>query len=426
MAGTPTAPPDPTWWRILILFTLAGFIESMFWGQITTFTPLYLPQLGVALADVPGWLGTISVVSGVLGIPFLPLWGALADRYARQPVIVRSFVVHLIAGTLALLAGNVWVFVLARAMGSFALGNSGLMMTTLAERTPRPRVGLAFAVMNGGAPVGAFLGPLIGGPIVDTWGFRALMGLDMALMVGCIAGMAWGYRDHFVGTDRGPLLRMAWASVDIVWRAPRLRLLFPALFLLFAGRMLALTYVAVAVGTLYHGTDLATAVGLVVGAGGFAALVVSPLVGALGDRLGHWPVLFAGGALMVALWPLPFFTADLGTFGVAWAAINGVGAGVFAISFNVLADSAAPAVRGRVMSFAYLPVNLGFAVGPAIGSLVTRWSILAIFPTAALLTAGGLAVLALAARAPAPARAGEEGLPARPDDGATGAIAGEG
>jgi hypothetical protein len=35
------------------------------------------------------------------------LWGALADRYARQPVIVRSPVVHLIAAALTLLAGNI-------------------------------------------------------------------------------------------------------------------------------------------------------------------------------------------------------------------------------------------------------------------------------------------------------------------------------
>src|SRR5690349_12134613 len=102
------AVPAPTlasgrgsWRRILVLFTLASFLESMFWGQLTAFTPLYLTHLGVAPADVPGWIGVIGAISGSLGIPFLPLWGALADRYARQPIIVRSFVAHLIAGLLA-------------------------------------------------------------------------------------------------------------------------------------------------------------------------------------------------------------------------------------------------------------------------------------------------------------------------------------
>ena len=56
------------------------------------------------------------------------------------------------------------------------------------------------------------------------------------------------------------------------------------------------------------------------------------------------------------------------------------------------------------MAFAYLPVNVGFMIGPAIGSVVTRASIFAVFPVAALLTLLGLGALVLAARwAPAPA-----------------------
>jgi hypothetical protein len=51
------------------------------------------------------------------------------------------------------------------------------------------------------------------------------------------------------------------------------------------------------------------------------------------------------------------------------------------------------------MSFAYLPVNLGFFLGPAIGSLVTRTSLFAVFPTAAVLTLGGLGLLVVAYRA---------------------------
>ncbi len=377
----------------------------MFWGQMTAFTPLWLPHLGVPVADVPGWLGAIAAVSGSIGIPFLPLWGALADRYSRQPIIIRSFVAHLIAGSLAMIAGNVWVFVAARTMGSFALGNSGLMMTTLSERAPPKRMGLAFSVMNGASPLGAFVGPLIGGPIIDGWGFPTLMGIDVALMIGIILVLTFGYHDQFQGTDRGPLLHMAWASIGIVWQSPRLRALFPALFLLFAGRQLALIYVALAVGVFYHGDQPGTATGLVVGGGGLATLFLSPALGALADRFGHWRVLFLGAGAMVILWPLPFFAPNLVLFGLAWALISGLGAGVFAISFSVLSNSAAPAVRGRVMSFAYLPLNLGGILGPALGSLVTQAAILAVFPTAAVLTGLGVIALAYAARRPALAAA---------------------
>ena len=142
------------------------------------------------------------------GLPFLPFWGALADRYSRQPLIVRSFVAHLLALLLALLAGNVWVFVAGRALMSLALGNTGLMMATLGERVPRGRLGLAFAVLNSAPPLGAFVGPLVGGPLVDAWGFRALLACDVALMLAVILLLTFAYRDTFVAPARRPLLRM--------------------------------------------------------------------------------------------------------------------------------------------------------------------------------------------------------------------------
>jgi len=107
-------------------------------------------------------------------------------------------------------------------------------------------------------------------------------------------------------------------------------------------------------------------------------------------------VLLIGSGLAVFLWPLPGLVVGLLAFGTAWAAINGLTSGVFSISFNVLSSSTSSEVRGRVMSFAYLPVNVGIILGPSIGSLVTRSSVFAVFPTAAVLTAFGVGLLVIA------------------------------
>ena len=381
------------WVWLLALFTFASYIEAMFYGQISAFTPLYLPQLGISQADVAAWTGLTVAISGLVGLPFLPLWGALADRYSRQPIIIRSFFAHLLAAIVALLAGNVWIYVIGRSIMSFSLGNSGLMMTTLSERAPEKRQGLAFSIMNSSAPVGAFIGPLIGGPIVDQWGFRVLLAVDAVLMLVVILALALGYRDSFKGSSKEPLLRMAVDSVRVIVRSPRLRTLFPALVLLFAGWMLAFTYIPLAVTQLYTGSNPASIIGFVMGAGGLIAMFVSPLVGALGDRYGLWRLLFVSAVIEIVLWPIPALSGNLVSFGIAWAALNGIASGVFALSFSVLALSTSSEVRGRVMSFSYLPVNIGSALGPAIGSLVTGTNIFAVFPLAAVLTAVGLLAL---------------------------------
>jgi DHA1 family multidrug resistance protein-like MFS transporter len=376
-------------------------VEAGFWNQMNVFTPLYLPQLGVtAPEDIRAWTGASAAITSLIGLPFLPLWGALADRYARQPVIVRSFVAHLLAGVVALLAGNIWLFLAGRAIQSFALGNSGLMLTTLAERTPQHRVGFAFAVMSGGSPLGAFLGPLLGGPVVDAWGFPALLAIDSVIMLLIILAMTFGYRDSFVGTNRGSLLGMAGDSLAIIWRSPRLRALFPALFMLFAGWMLAFSFITLAVAEVYKGPKeyLGTATGIVVGVGGLVTMVLSPLLGWLADRVGHWRTLFVGSGVLVLLWPLPLLTRDIVPFAILWAAINGLGSAVFAISFSVLSASAPQEVRGRVMSFAYLPVNVGAIVGASVGSVITQVGVFTIFPVAAVLTALGVVSLVYAAR----------------------------
>ncbi|HKP51679.1 MAG TPA: MFS transporter [Chloroflexia bacterium] len=389
-----------SWVWLLTLFTVASFIEVIFWSQVQAFTPLYLRSLGVADADRDSWTGVIAAVSSAIGIPFLPFWGALADRYARQPIIVRSFVAHMLTGVLVILSPNIWVFLVARAIQSLSLGNSGLMMTTLSERMPANRLGLGFGVLNGAAPLGLFIGPLIGGPIVDGWGFSVLLIVDVALLLAVILTLTFGYRDGFKGTDRGSLLRMAWASIGIIAKSSRLRLLFPALFLLFAGWMLAFTYVPLVIERLYHGDEavLATTIGLVAGSGGLATLFISPLLGALGDRFGHWRVLFTAAAVSVVLWPWPMLANDLGTFTLFWAVISGLSSAIFALSFTVLSSSTPSEVRGRVMTFSYLPVNVGYAVGPAIGSIITPWNIFAVFPAAAVITAMGIAALAVATR----------------------------
>src|SRR5918911_1119788 len=389
-----------SWRYLLTLYTVACLIEAMFLGQMGAFTPLYLPRLGIAPQDVARWTGAIVAISSLVGLPFLPFWGALADRYARQPVLVRAFVAHLVAGIIAILAANIWLFLLARAVMSLSMGITGLMLTTLSERVPPSRTGLAFSILNSASPVGAFLGPLLGGRVVDLWGFPTLLAIDSALMLGVILALTFGYHDEFKGTGQGQgsLARMALGAVGLIWASRRLRFLFPALFLLFAGWMLANTYVPLVVARLYNGADVGTATGLVIAGGGLTTALFGPLLGTLADRWGHWRVLMASACVSVLLWPLPALTGDILSFGIAWALVNGAVSGTFTLSFNVLADSTTPEARGRVMIFSYLPVVSGQAIGPALGSLVTQRSLFAVFPLAAALTAIGIAAMLLANR----------------------------
>ena len=252
--------------------------------------------------------------------------------------------------------------------------------------------------MNGAPAVGLLAGPVLGGYIVDHYGFPAMMLVNAALLALVVVSLTFGYQDEFRGKANEPVLRMATGSVRLIWGTLRLRTLFPALFLLFAGRALAASYVPLAITEIYHGSTPGTAVGLVSAAGGVAALLLSPLFGALADRYGHWRMLMTGAITQVFLWPLPGLTRTLGLFALAWALLSGVASGVQSISFSVLSTAAPRRARARVMTFAYLPQVAGNTIGPALGALVSQQSVFAVFPAAAAVTALGVGALRIAGR----------------------------
>jgi MFS family permease len=216
-------------------------------------------------------------------------------------------------------------------------------------------------------------------------------------MLGIVVLLAVGYRDGFVAkATGGSLLRMAGDGILLIVRSPRLRTLFPALFLLFAGWMLGFIYVPLVVARLYTGPDPNTAVGIVLGAGGLGVLILSPLIGAVADRYGKARTLFIGSAVLAAIWTAPFFTRDIVPFTVVWTVVNGLAAALFSLSFTLLSASATDATRGRVMTFAYLPANVGFVVGPAFGSAIASVDVFLVFPAAAMLTVAGLGAVMFA------------------------------
>jgi hypothetical protein len=68
------------WVALLILFTLAGVVESQALGHLTAFRPLFLQELSVPGAQIPFWTGILASLGFVIGLLLLPFWGVWTPR----------------------------------------------------------------------------------------------------------------------------------------------------------------------------------------------------------------------------------------------------------------------------------------------------------------------------------------------------------
>ncbi|MDP1830545.1 MAG: MFS transporter [Geothrix sp.] len=133
---------------------------------------------------------------------------------------------------------------------------------------------------------------------------------------------------------------------------------------------------------------------------GAGALAAGPFSGRLADRLGHVHVLKASlWSSGVMLLVLPFATTKPLLFALIflWA---GLTQAFWPSAMALLTGLAAPEQRKAVFALHRLAVNLGMAVGPALGGLIAHHSYGWVFWTDGLSTLAGAAMLTLMLKAP--------------------------
>ncbi len=366
-------------WRVLLFFfTLAGVVESQAFGHLNAFTPLFLQQLRVPRSEIPTWTGILAALAFVIGLPLLPFWGIWADRYSRKLIIVRTAYIEGVMFTVAAFSPNVWVLAVARLLAGFVFGNTGVMLAMLADVTPRKRLGLAVGIASAGFPLGAAIGPYLGGLVAQGPGIRTLLFADACLsaLMGVVLTVV--VRDEprtkaVTGTVRS-LLR---AAVADILASPIIVRLFVLYFAASYGVSLAQPFIPIQLERLYKGPAplLPEVIGATLTGAGIAMAITTPVWGRLGDLLGRWRVLpvcigavgvgLAAEALAPSLQPLQAAIFGVGLFQ------GGIGATVIAL----LALLAPVERRASILNFSLIPTQLSWLVGPITGAALASLSI---------------------------------------------------
>jgi MFS family permease len=275
-------------------------------------------------------------------------------------------------------------------LAGFQFGNTGVMLSALREITPSRRLGVTMAIMGAGWPVGSALGPALGGLLVDGVGapLSGVYLLAAALSTAVALVLALGLRD--VQPESPPTGRtadLAFGAVRGVFTDPTTRRIFGLYGLVFLAAMMWSPFLPLLVERANDGqAGLASAVALVVGTAALVGGAISPLGGALGDRIGLRRVLVVsllGSGLAVALMPAAPSVSWLAGASVVRSALSAVAGAMF---FGLLATEVPAERRSATLNLVYLPLYLTGVVGPALGALVVAVNLSLVFVLAGALT----------------------------------------
>jgi MFS family permease len=394
-------------WRLIVaVFWITSLVEGLGVSQIFALVPSYLREMGVPEADRLPFIGLFGALLFVVGMPLVPLWGVWADKYSRKAVIVRSALVEAVVFACVALSREPWQLAASILLVGLQLGNTGVMLAAIRDVTPRHRLGTTIALFGASGPIGFAVGPALAGALIDGlgWTISSVFWVSAVLSVATGALVWFGSREvrpEVVPTGR--VLELAYGAVRGVLADPIVRRTFAIFAVAFLANQMARPYVPVLVeGLAGIGPGLASSIALVAGTAALVGALVSPLGGALGDRIGFRPVLL--GALVlggVALLAMPF-APGIPLLAAAHLVFAACGAAVSAMVFGLLATEVPAERRSATLNLVYLPLYAAGIVGPATGAVVVAaGGVAAPFIAGAVVFFAGSVLIWATGRAPA-------------------------
>jgi MFS transporter, DHA1 family, multidrug resistance protein len=189
-AATSTVPTAPRSLHSSPLSpALAATMLALLLGLQPITTDLMLPALPAMAADLHAAMApaqlTMSALILAFGLAQL-VWGPVADRFGRRPVLLAGLALYALASAGAALAGDVMQVVIWRAVQGAAMSAAVVCARAMIRDLYEPQQGAhVMSRALSGLGLLAIASPLAGGLLVAAWGWRAVvvaMGLCSVLL----------------------------------------------------------------------------------------------------------------------------------------------------------------------------------------------------------------------------------------------------
>ncbi|MFO7944824.1 MAG: MFS transporter [Anaerolineales bacterium] len=400
------------WQQNLRAMWFTEFVAIIGFAVVLPLLPLYVKELGVeGERQTRIWSGLIFSAHSVTMAIFGPIWGSLSDRYGRKVMVERAMFGGAVMMTLMGFAQSPLQLTILRAIQGALTGTVAASTTLVATSAPKERTGYALGTLQMAIYFGASVGPLLGGVVADTLGFRAAFyitgGLLLTAGVAVLVFVKEPPREEPLikpaneTREKMSLLERVWGYLSpALASGPILGLLVVRLLLMLGSRLPRPTLPLFVESISSPGARVATITGVITGAGALGGAVGGRELGKLSDRVGYRKILISCALLSIvcytgqSLVERSFWLAPL-QIGIGLA-MGGILASVRAL----LADLAPEGREGIVYGVENSVSSVANAIGPMTGSaLAAAIGLRAPFLAASLVFGGAVfAILQLLPR----------------------------
>ena len=365
------------WQRNLKIAWIGTFFTGASFSIVMPFMALYIEELGVK-GDMVEWYTGLSVAISALASALVsPIWGRLADRYGRKPMMIRaSMVMTFTMGGLALVPNVFWLLFLRTLNGLFA-GYVPNATALIASQVPQNRSGYALGTLSTGLTAGVLIGPLLGGTLSEAFGMRGTFLLVGLILFICCLLTIFGLREDFQPVEKGEMMTLSQVFAKIPSKSMLIGLFVTSMIIQISAQSIA-PMLALYIRYLGQRENILFYSGLIVSAMGFSSLLSTPYLGKLGDRIGNHRLLLMGLFYSFLLYFLCGFAGSALQLGILRFAY-GFGVGALMPSVNSLLTKMTPKEGiSRIFSFNQSFSYIGQVLGPFVGSAVAtglgyRW-----------------------------------------------------
>jgi DHA1 family multidrug resistance protein-like MFS transporter len=384
----------PSWQQTLVMVWITEFVALIGFAIVMPFLPFYVQELGVTdEAQVKFWSGLLLSAQAITMSIFAPIWGSLADRYGRKLMLERAMFGAAVIITLMGFAKTPQQLLVLRAIQGCLTGTVPAATTLVASVVPRERTGFALGWLQMGIFAGVSVGPLVGGVIADSLGYRPAFFLTGALLFLAGLGVLFFVQEEFERPQPKPGAQRAhwWDDLAMVLRSHDLLAVLGTRLMTRTGARIVGPVLPLFVATMMSSESrVATMAGIATGASAAASSIGAVLLGRTGDRVGYRRVLLISSVVAVVFYALQAAVTNVTQLIILQVGVGAALAGTISSLTALLATLSPQGQQGAVYGMDTSVVAGANAIGPMMGAALA----VALGNRATFLLAAGMFVLA--------------------------------